>query len=243
MTVLDLIPRRADGLPPGQRELRRFPRFADNPLRPPPAAGPPRLTVSIEGETAREIVGADWDRFEHVEQVSDFHCVTTWSVRDLRWVGVRLADVIDQVVGANPPYAVADAADGTRAVFVTDDLLGDDVLLATELNGRALDLRHGAPLRLVCPSQYGYKNIKHLVGIDFRAEEPRSRYGSKEHLRGRVALEERHATLPNWALRVPYRLVIAPTALLAERSLRKAVQVDRGAGLDQAADSVTVQRD
>ena len=32
MTVLDLIPRRAQGLPPGQRELRRFPRFADNPL-------------------------------------------------------------------------------------------------------------------------------------------------------------------------------------------------------------------
>jgi hypothetical protein len=30
-------PRRADGLPPGQRALDAFPRFADNPLRPPPS--------------------------------------------------------------------------------------------------------------------------------------------------------------------------------------------------------------
>lgn len=52
---------------------------------------------------------------------------------------------------------------------------------------------------------------------------PWPRTKSKEHLRARVALEERHPTLPNWLLRVPYRLVIAPTALLAERSLERSL--------------------
>ena len=116
---------------------------------------------------------------------------------------------------------MAHAGDGQSAIFVTDDLLGDDVLLATQQDGALISRKHGAPLRLVSPGQYGYKNAKHLIGVDFTAAEPTSALGPKEHLRGRVALEERHASLPNWAVRIPYRLSIIPTALAAERGLRK----------------------
>jgi len=122
--------------------------------------------------------------------------------------------------GATPPYLAAHAADRKRAIYVTNDLDNDNVLLATRLNDQPLDRRHGAPLRLVSPDQYGYKNIKHLVGLDFRHEEPSSTLGPKEHLRARVAAEERHSTLPNWAVKAPYRLLIIPTALAAERTLR-----------------------
>ena len=100
-----------------------------------------------------------------------------------------------------------------------EDAIADDVVLATHLNGAALDDRHGAPLRLVSPSQYGYKSVKHVIAIDFRADQPELM--SKEHLRARVAVEERHPTLPSWAVRLPYRLMIAPTAYLAERTLRR----------------------
>lgn len=61
--------------------------------------------------------------------------------------------------------------------------------------------------------------VKHLTTIDFRSTKP-SRLG-KEHLRGRVALQERHPTLPSWLVRAPYRLLIPPTAHFAERSLRR----------------------
>ena len=79
---------------------------------------------------------------------------------------------------------------------------------------------HGtaSPLRLVSPSQYGYKSVKHLAGFDVRRAQPR--LGGKEHLRARVALEERHSRIPGRLLRVPYRMLIAPTAVMAERSLR-----------------------
>jgi DMSO/TMAO reductase YedYZ molybdopterin-dependent catalytic subunit len=201
--------------------VRAFPRFSDNPLRAAPRIEPIELTVSVDGEPIRTFSVDDLGRFEQVDQVSDFHCVTTWTYRNAHWGGVRFRELVATVFeGAAPRYVVAEAADAMRAVYVTDDLDNHDVLLATRLDGVPLDQRHGSPLRLVSPDQYGYKNIKHLVGLDFRHEEPSSTMGAKEHLRARVAAEERHSTLPNWAVTTPYRLLIIPTALVAERALR-----------------------
>lgn len=221
MSVGDLIPRRAGGLPPGQREVRVFPRFSDAPLRWAPSPTPISLTVAIEGSTAHSFDAAALAALPAVEAVHDFHCVTTWTYRGLRWGGVRLIDALADLHDEPlPPFAIASTADKQRAIYVTEDLLADDVLLATHLDGEPLDRKHGAPLRLVCPQQYGYKNPKHLVRIDFQTDEPTSTLGPKEHLRARVDLEERHSTLPNWVVRAPYRLTIIPTALAAERGLR-----------------------
>ena len=225
MSALDYWPRPADGLPPGQREVRAMPRFSDKPLRWAPLPGPIELTISVEGEALATFSGGDLDRYERVEQIGDFHCVTTWSYRDVRWGGVRFVEVIEDLradgMAELPPFAVVHAADGLSAVFVTEDLTHPDVLLATHLDGEPLNRRHGAPLRLVSPGQYGYKNAKHLVAIDFRHDEPESTLGAKEHLRARVAEEERHSSLPSWAVRWPYRLTVVPTALAGDRGLRK----------------------
>ena len=221
MTIRQLITHRAQGLPPGQRQVRAFPRFSDNPLRAAPPIEPIALTVSIDGEPLRTFSTDDLGRFEQVDQVSDFHCVTTWTYRYAHWGGVRFSELAATVFdGATPRYLAAHAADRMVAIYVSDDLDDDNVLLATKLDGQPLDRRHGAPLRLVSPDQYGYKNLKHLVGLDFRNEEPSSAMGPKEHLRARVAAEERHSTLPNWAVKGQYRLSIIPTALVAERTLR-----------------------
>jgi sulfane dehydrogenase subunit SoxC len=45
------------------------------------------------------------------------------------------------------------------------DALGDDVLLAYELNGRPLPPQHGFPLRLVVPGWYGMTSVKWLERI------------------------------------------------------------------------------
>ena len=80
--------------------------------------------------------------------------------------------------------------------------------------------RHGAPLRLVSPAQYGYKNVKHVESIALRSTRPVSLLGPKEHLRARVALEERHSRIPGRLLRWPYRLAIPITVIVAERTLQ-----------------------
>ncbi|MEM7285229.1 MAG: molybdopterin-dependent oxidoreductase [Actinomycetota bacterium] len=222
MSALDYWPRRADGLPPGQRQVRRLPRFSDKPLRWAPVPGELRLVVSVEGDEVGEIGPAEWGRFDRVDQVGDLHCVTTWSYRGLRWSGFRFVDVVRSVVdGELAPYLVVHALDRQSAIYVTEDLDRPDVLLATHLDGEPLSRRHGAPLRLVSPGQYGYKNVKHVVRVDFRDQEPASTLGPKEHLRARVAEEERHSRMPNWAVRVPYRLTVVPTALAADRGLRR----------------------
>lgn len=182
--------------------------------------------MTVRGRTDRFRL-SDLAARDQVEVVADFHCVTTWSVRELRWQGVRLRDVLRDVNGdvlddERPPFARVIGADGAAARFVIDDILGVDVLLATHLDGEPLSLRHGAPIRLVAPGHYGYKHLKHVVRIEFSNDLPRGRHGAKEHLRGRVDHEERHQRLPSWLVRPVYRLVIVPTAVLAERSLRRA---------------------
>jgi DMSO/TMAO reductase YedYZ molybdopterin-dependent catalytic subunit len=224
--VLDLWPRRAPGLPPGQRRLDSFPRFGDSPGRRPP--DPDRamgVVVSGDGVEQISLGAADLDVVPSVEAVHDFHCVTTWTRCGVRWAGWPMAAVWSELIApriapsTTVRYVVARGGDRYAAVLGVDDLLGPGVLLATELDGAPLDRRHGAPLRLVCPAQYGYKSVKHLVGFELHAHQPTSALGAKEHLRARVAEEERHSRLPGRLLRVPYRLLIAPTAIVAERTL------------------------
>jgi DMSO/TMAO reductase YedYZ molybdopterin-dependent catalytic subunit len=134
---------------------------------------------------------------------------------------VPLREVLASVgiTDGETPYLVAQGGDGHRMAFVWDDAVAPNVILATGLNGSPLDARHGAPLRLVSPSQYGYKNVKHLVSLDLRTERPQA--ASKEHLRARVAAEERHSKLPSWLVTWPYRIIIPATARLSERTLRR----------------------
>lgn len=43
----------------------------------------------------------------------------------------------------------------------------------------------------------------------------------KLHVRAGVAHEERHPNLPAWAVRLPYRALIEPTARLSEHTLNR----------------------
>jgi len=118
-------PRRASGLPPGQRALDAFPRFADNPLRPPPATSGSTLTVTSAD------LGEVWVPLDELRssaltesRVSDFHCVTTWTACRQTWTGVPLAAWWTTRIGPLPreAFAVVGAADGYQAVFLADDL-------------------------------------------------------------------------------------------------------------------------
>jgi DMSO/TMAO reductase YedYZ molybdopterin-dependent catalytic subunit len=105
-------------------------------------------------------------------QVSTFHCVTGWTVKDVRWRGVRLHDVFAQA----KPHPNAGALEFVSAEDPYVDYLTvqqasyGDVMLAYEMDGKPLLREHGAPLRLVIPEMYGYKNVKWLKGINVVAQ-------------------------------------------------------------------------
>jgi len=102
------------------------------------------------------------------EQVSTFHCVTGWTVDDVHWAGVRLADLLARV----EPHPEAHALEFVSAEVPYVDYLTmhqarlADVMLAYEMDGKPLSRAHGAPVRLVIPEMYGYKNVKWLARIN-----------------------------------------------------------------------------
>jgi DMSO/TMAO reductase YedYZ molybdopterin-dependent catalytic subunit len=72
-------------------------------------------------------------------------------------------------------------------------------------------MAHGAPLRLVAPAHYGYKNVKHIQSLEFLVSDRGFRpVGLRfmAHPRARVALQERGVGVPAWLLRAVYRPVV-----------------------------------
>jgi DMSO/TMAO reductase YedYZ molybdopterin-dependent catalytic subunit len=81
---------------------------------------------------------------------------------------VRIADVLDLV----KPAASAHALQFVSAEVPYVDYLTleqaklHNVMLAYEMDGVPLPREHGAPVRLIIPEMYGYKNVKWLNGIN-----------------------------------------------------------------------------
>lgn len=216
-------------LPPGQRDIGAFPRFGLTRFAQRFPAEPAAIALTIAGRVECEFIwrGA-FDGLTRVEQVSDFHCVTTWSHCGLRWGGVRFAEFYEKVlVKQARPLAGATLValrgqDGACTALPLEDLLAPDVLLANTLDGQPLTIAHGAPLRLVAPAHYGYKSVKHLSRIEFThpaAGYRVSGYSFMDHPRARVALEERGRGAPGWLLRYLYRPLISSTVAHFARTL------------------------
>ena len=102
-----------------------------------------------------------------VQQLSTFHCVTGWIVDGVRWGGVRFNDLL----ASAGPLPSAHAAHFVSAEIPYDDYLAlddlslPDVMLAYEMDGQPLPQEHGAPVRVVIPDMYGYKNVKWVERI------------------------------------------------------------------------------
>jgi DMSO/TMAO reductase YedYZ molybdopterin-dependent catalytic subunit len=228
----------ARALPPGQERIHGFPRFGVRLGRPPPAVSESPV-IEIGGVVAEAFAVplADLATMPRRELTADLHCVAGWSATDLRWEGVAYETfhrlVVEPAVpaGASVTHAVFEGLDGYRSIVLLDDALANDVLLAYRLDGQPLDGDHGAPVRLVSPSQYGYVSTKHLCRIEVHATEPRQRYHPsplvqvglnlvKPHRRARVWREERHRYLPAWLVRPLYRHAVSTIRFLRARGSR-----------------------
>ena len=160
-------------LPPGQRPVEGFPRFGTHLHHPPPAI-PEAYAIEISGAVveAFALPLAELARLPRRELTADFHCVAGWSALDLRWEGVAFgtfySEIIEPALDRTAPvtHVVFAGLDGHRSVVTIEDALNDDVLIAENLDGRPLDSDHGAPIRLVSPSQYGFVSTKHLSQIE-----------------------------------------------------------------------------
>lgn len=141
-----------------------------------PVFDPKTWSLTVDGLVERkvEVTYEELRRLPAAHQVSTFHCVTGWTVHNVRWRGVRLQHVLDlagplrsaralRFVSSEQPYEDSLTIEQARL---------PDVMLALDLDGSPLSRPHGAPLRLVIPEMYGYKGVKWLERIEVVAEQP-----------------------------------------------------------------------
>ncbi len=105
-------------------------------------------------------------------QITRHDCVEGWSAIG-KWTGVPLGDLMRKIQPLpNARYAVFHCADldDDGVPYYESMALADcyhpQTILAYELNGRPLDVPHGAPLRLRFERQLGYKHAKYVVRIE-----------------------------------------------------------------------------
>jgi DMSO/TMAO reductase YedYZ molybdopterin-dependent catalytic subunit len=160
-----------DRLPPGQKLTTGFPVLD---LGVQPAIPLAAWRLKIDGAVAHP-AELSWENFHalpQVEDVSDFHCVTTWSKFDCRWGGVAfttLYELVQPQPGAKFVYFTS--YDGYSTNVALEKCLDDDVLIATSFDGAPVTREHGGPARVIIPKLYAWKGAKFVNGITFLAED------------------------------------------------------------------------
>jgi len=153
---------------------------------------PTPWSVEVKGEceAPRTFDLDDLLRLPHEERVYRFRCVEAWSMV-VPWVGFPLRALLAKVKPTSRAKYV-------RLITLHDDLRypgaaeqpwypwpyfealtmaeasHELTMLATGIYGHPLPNQHGAPVRLVVPWKYGYKNIKAIVRIELVEARPRT---------------------------------------------------------------------
>ncbi len=205
-------------LPPGQKASTVFPRFGLPQFANRFPTEIDKIRLTIAGDLKEFEIGDEIKKLPRVVQTSDFHCVTTWSALNLNWSGYRFNDFYHTMIlpKLEHPisFVVLKGQDGYKTSLPLSDLLQQNVLLADQLDLQPLSIEHGAPIRIIAPNHYGYKNLKHLKRIEFYTQKQKIKQGYlsfMDHPRARVANEERASKGPNILFRWLYKIGIKST--------------------------------
>ncbi len=149
-------------------------------------------SVTVDGEVNKPGVYQmedimKWNPLE--ERIYRFRCVEAWSMV-VPWVGFSLAEMLKRFEpNSNAKYVefttLHDKAQmpGQRRSVLDwpyveglriDEAMHPLSMMVVGLYGRVLPNQNGAPLRLMVPWKYGFKNIKSIVRIRFTDKQPRN---------------------------------------------------------------------
>jgi DMSO/TMAO reductase YedYZ molybdopterin-dependent catalytic subunit len=161
-----------------------------------------RLKVTGMVDKPMELTLADIKARPRVEIDAGFECggnsprIFQGLIGNARWVGTSLGALLRdagvQTGGIEVVFYGYDKGEETvrdlkieqafgRSMHINDAML-DEVMLAYEMNGEALPLYHGAPLRLVVPGWYGVANVKWLGQIHVQDTRYMGRFMARDYV-------------------------------------------------------------
>jgi len=177
---------------PGQFYAKRFALYS--------ALGVPEIKLenwrlSITGLIEKEL-NLSFEELQHLPQVKltrDFHCVTTWSIKDVVWEGVRFRELARLAnVRSEAKWVMFHCADGYTSPVPLEDAMAEDSLIAVKMNSGPIPVQQGFPARPFIPHLYAWKSAKWLTKIEFMVNYEDGYWEARGyHERGNVADEER----------------------------------------------------
>jgi len=132
-----------------------------------------RLRVDGLVERPGEFSLADLHAMPRQEQITTHFCIQGWS-GVAKWGGVPMRHILDLVRPTKEAryavfYSFADGGDTGRYYDVhrMENMRHALTILAYDMNGAPLGVLHGAPLRLRCENELGFKMVKWVAAIEF----------------------------------------------------------------------------
>lgn len=138
----------------------------------------------------------DLFKMAHEERVYKFRCVETWAM-NIPWSGFPLSELLKKVEPnskakhvkfytaqkpAEMPGLLEDYAWPYHEALRIDEAMNPLAFLATGVYNQPLPKQHGAPIRLVAPWKYGYKNPKSIVKIELVERQPLTFWGRPPYM-------------------------------------------------------------
>jgi DMSO/TMAO reductase YedYZ molybdopterin-dependent catalytic subunit len=116
-----------------------------------------RLALSLE-ELGRRLPRIEIDR--------RFYCVNGWSLKAL-WAGYRVADLLDLAGSkSGAAWLRATSLGGYEDTTAIADLVADEAILVTHMNGAPLSPARGKPIRLMRFDCYQFKGVKAVARLE-----------------------------------------------------------------------------
>lgn len=130
--------------------------------------------VKANGDTLRIAID-EIRQMPKTEVVFNFKCIEGWS-QVTWWGGVRFSDFAKK-------YGLLTELQNNYVGMITPDkqyyvgidmqsMLQPQTILCYEMNGTALPMNQGFPLRLIIPVKYGVKHLKRIGTISFANQKP-----------------------------------------------------------------------
>lgn len=124
-------------------------------------------------EQPREFTYEELKAMPKQEQITNHFCIQGWS-GVAKWAGVPMKHIVELVKPMPTAkyavfYSFGEGGDG--GIYYDTHTLANMThtltILAYEMNGQALPILHGAPLRLRCENELGFKQVKWIQAIEF----------------------------------------------------------------------------
>jgi DMSO/TMAO reductase YedYZ molybdopterin-dependent catalytic subunit len=192
-----------------------------------------RLRVRGMVDNPLELSFADLQGMELIETDITLTCVSNeiggQLVGNARWLGVRLADVLNLAgIQEGATQVVGRSVDNYTCGFAVEVVFdGRDAIIAIGMNGEPLPLEHGFPARLVVPGLYGYVSAtKWLSEIELTTFDAFDQYWVRRGWAQRAPIK----TQPRGFKQLqPGRVAVAGVAWAQGRGIKRVeVQVDDG---------------